>query len=78
MYSQEGLKSMFKGNGANCLRIAPFQAIEFYLFDLLKNTFEFENQSAKNFAMLAFGGFSGALATISVYPFDLIKTILAV
>lgn len=39
MYSQEGLKSMFKGNGANCLRIAPFQAIEFYLFDLLKNTF---------------------------------------
>lgn len=29
-------------------------------------------------SMLAFGAFSGALATMTVYPFDLVKTILAV
>lgn len=28
--------------------------------------------------MLLFGAFSGALATMAVYPFDLVKTILAV
>ncbi|CAD8163333.1 unnamed protein product [Paramecium octaurelia] len=78
MYTQEGARSMFKGNGANCLRIAPFQAIEFYLFDILKNTFQFNNQNAQNISMLIFGAFSGALATMTVYPFDLVKTILAV
>lgn len=29
-------------------------------------------------AMLGFGGASGAIATMAVYPFDLVKTILAV
>lgn len=29
-------------------------------------------------AMLCYGGLSGAIATIAVYPFDLVKTILAV
>jgi solute carrier family 25 phosphate transporter 23/24/25/41 len=37
MYSSEGMKSLFKGNGANCIRIAPFQAIEFFMFEYYKH-----------------------------------------
>lgn len=37
MYSSEGTKSLFKGNGANCIRIAPFQAIEFFMFEYYKH-----------------------------------------
>lgn len=37
MYSSEGMTSLFKGNGANCIRIAPFQAIEFFMFEYYKH-----------------------------------------
>lgn len=36
MIKTEGYSSMFKGNGVNCLRIAPFQAIEFYFYEIYK------------------------------------------
>jgi hypothetical protein len=36
IYRTGGVSRLFGGNLANCLRIAPFQAIEFSLFDMLK------------------------------------------
>ena len=33
MYGQEGVPGLFRGNGATCLRIAPFQATEFFVFE---------------------------------------------
>lgn len=63
---------MFRGNGANCLRIAPYQAIEFFIFDKMKKF------TSNNSSLLLIGGLSGAIATTTVYPFDLVKTILAV
>jgi hypothetical protein len=35
LWEKEGPSSLFKGNGANCLRVGPFQAIEATLFDTL-------------------------------------------
>jgi hypothetical protein len=39
MWLNEGFKGLFKGNWANCLRIGPFQAIEFYCYESYKNLF---------------------------------------
>lgn len=36
MYKVEGVKSFFKGNGANVARIAPYSALQFMFFDLYK------------------------------------------
>ncbi|KAM3139229.1 hypothetical protein pb186bvf_008639 [Paramecium bursaria] len=72
MFKEGGLLSMFRGNGANCLRIAPYQAIEFFIFDKMKKF------TQNNTSLLLIGGLSGAIATTTVYPFDLVKTILAV
>jgi hypothetical protein len=36
MYQEEGLRSYWKGNGTNVVRIAPFSAIQFVSFDIYK------------------------------------------
>lgn len=36
MYTEEGVRGFFKGNGTNVARIAPFSAIQFFSFDLYK------------------------------------------
>lgn len=46
------------------------------MFDILKKSFLPDKH--KNMGYLCFGGLSGALATTFVYPFDLVKTLLAV
>lgn len=83
MYQTEGFTSLFKGNGANCVRIAPFQAIEFfmfeyykYIFDLvtIKNSFRVHDTAR----YLICGALAGMTASAIVYPIDLCKTILAV
>lgn len=36
MYTEEGVRGFFKGNGTNVARIAPFSAIQFFSFDVYK------------------------------------------
>ena len=36
MVQEEGLRGLFKGNGTNVARIAPFSAIQFFSFDVYK------------------------------------------
>ena len=38
MYSREGFKGFFKGNGINISVQAPFTALEFYFYEVFKNT----------------------------------------
>lgn len=83
MYQSEGFTSLFKGNGANCVRIAPFQAIEFftfeyykYLFDLIIYNSGFKMHDTARY--LVCGALAGMTASAMVYPIDLCKTILAV
>lgn len=79
IYGQEGPSSLFKGNGANCLRVGPQLAIESTLFD----TFHFhlipklDKYCDRHLLMLFFGAVSGAIATTAVYPFDVTRTLLA-
>lgn len=78
MYRREGIRGFFKGNGANCLRAGPFQALEFSIFDTFKNRIVPILGVNKNISMLFFGACASTVGTIAVYPFDLLRTVLAV
>lgn len=83
MYHSEGFMSLFKGNGANCVRIAPFQAIEFFTFEYYKYIMDLLGYKT-GYRMndtgryLLCGALAGMTASTLVYPIDLCKTILAV
>ncbi|RLN52546.1 hypothetical protein BBJ29_005737 [Phytophthora kernoviae] len=36
IHAEEGLRGYFKGNGANCVRVFPYVAIQFAVFERLK------------------------------------------
>ena len=38
MYTNEGWKGFFKGNGVNIVKIAPFSAFEFFFYEFFKHT----------------------------------------
>ena len=38
MYTTEGFRGFFKGNGATVAKIAPFSAFEFYFYEVFKGS----------------------------------------
>jgi solute carrier family 25 phosphate transporter 23/24/25/41 len=36
VYREEGLRGYFKGNGTNCIRIAPYSAVQFTSYEQIK------------------------------------------
>lgn len=61
-----GYKAYFKGNGVNCLKVAPETAIKFYLFDYIKNIFcknaENKNENPNLGQRFISGGIAGCIA----------------
>lgn len=46
MVQEEGVRGLFKGNGTNVVRIAPFSAIQFFSFDVYKGVSRRSQQPA--------------------------------
>ena len=80
MYAREGVRGLFKGNGVNCLINAPFNSFEFFFYEFFKNNiFQVDHEKGLRFYQkFACGGLAGLLATSGLYPFDLVKTHIAV
>ena len=76
MVKNEGPLSLWKGNGANVVRIMPFAAIELFAFEFYKAQFAkiFNNFNTNNeyrsFFYLVAGGLSGMSASALVLDFD--------
>ena len=68
----EGAASFFKGLPATCLSIAPYSALNFCAFDLIKKNLpeEYRNE-ARGIATASM--LAAALATGSMYPLDTIR-----
>ncbi|EGV60130.1 hypothetical protein PSN45_002129 [Yamadazyma tenuis] len=82
MYSDEGWRGLFRGNTLNCIRIFPYSAIQFAVFENCKNTIlakwprpSHELTSAERVVASSMGGFLSVLAT---YPLDLIRARISV
>ncbi|KAJ3269583.1 hypothetical protein HDV01_001184 [Terramyces sp. JEL0728] len=81
VYREQGLVAFWRGNGANCIRYFPTQAINLASKDSIKDAFPKYNPKIdfwKFFAVnLASGGLAGGLGLTVIYPLDFARTRLA-
>ena len=80
MAAEGTVKSFFKGNGANCLKIAPETALKLTLNDRIKRIVAGSTDTSKMsfFERLMSGGVAGGIAQGSIYPLEMIRTRLGV
>lgn len=77
----EGFKGLFKGNGTNVVRIAPYSAIQFLSYEKYKREFLSQNEGAKHLnpiQNLIAGGMAGVTSLLCTYPLDLIRSRLTI
>lgn len=87
LFASEGMRGFFKGNAANCLKVAPTKGIQFVAFEALKR-FVYRARTSSNpnnpnakkplsaFERFLAGGFAGMVAAVMCYPLDVAKTLL--
>ncbi|CEG37284.1 mitochondrial substrate carrier family protein [Plasmopara halstedii] len=77
----EGVLAFWKGNGASVLHRFPYSAVNFFTFEMVKNSLIAQNYPAFAYnmwtTMFVSGALAGATATVACYPIDLIRTRLA-
>lgn len=77
---KEGIRGWYKGNVANCVRIIPMSALQFYGFDVLKRKLLAENgaEALTPLQRLWAGALAGAFAQTLTYPLDFMRARLTV
>lgn len=79
MYKEEGVKGLFRGNGLNCLRVFPYSAVQFYVYQKIKvNWLEPGQKELDNYKRLIAGAICGAASVLMTYPMDLVRTRLSI
>ena len=87
LFQSEGIKGFFKGNGANCLKVAPTRGVQFFAFESFKlrlvawkrtrlGLSEDADVELTPLERLVAGGFAGMIASSLVYPIEVVKTML--
>jgi hypothetical protein len=87
LFQAEGIKGFFKGNGANCLKVAPTRGVQFFAFEKFKlSLVDWKRKSMglpddaeivlSPIERLVAGGFAGMVASSMVYPIEVVKTML--
>ncbi|KAJ1620034.1 mitochondrial carrier domain-containing protein [Pavlovales sp. CCMP2436] len=80
IFEKEGLRGLFKGNGANCVRIIPMSGLQFYAYDVLKCEI-YARQGSETLTplqRLGAGAMAGAFAQTLTYPLDFMRARLTV
>jgi len=78
IYAKEGLRAFWKGNAIACVRLFPYNAVQFATFTKLKVTLSDSHGRLNPFNALIAGSLGGICATITTYPTDMVKTRLTV
>ena len=76
---KEGFLALYKGNGAQMVRIFPYAAMQFTSYETYKNLNRkiFINTHDNLFNSLACGSLAGMTAVSTTYPLDVIRSRLA-
>lgn len=79
IYKHEGLRGFWKGNGIACVRLFPYNAVQFASFTKLKLLMS-DPRTGKLSPLNALiaGSMGGIAATVATYPTDMVKTRLTV
>ncbi|XP_060906089.1 mitochondrial adenyl nucleotide antiporter SLC25A23 isoform X1 [Labrus mixtus] len=76
MVKEGGLRSLWRGNGMNVLKIAPETAIKFSAYEQIKDVIRGRNESRTLRVHERFfaGSLAGATAQTAIYPMEVLKT----
>ncbi|OQR95944.1 Mitochondrial Carrier (MC) Family [Thraustotheca clavata] len=76
---EEGWKGLFKGNGANCVRVFPYTAIQFAMFEKMRPLLLSEGEKDLSpLKKLLAGSVAGVASVIVTYPLDFIRARITV
>lgn len=81
VFEREGVRGLYKGNGANVLRVAPTYALKFAFNDRIRAAFARPGQTGGDISaarLLASGTFAGLMQATITYPLETIRTRLTV
>lgn len=73
MYRVEGVASLFKGLGPTLVGIAPYAALNFATYDLVKKSYYGSGGKQSAMSNLVLGGLSGTFAASACYPLDTVR-----
>ncbi|XP_034542904.1 calcium-binding mitochondrial carrier protein SCaMC-1 [Notolabrus celidotus] len=76
MIKEGGLRSLWRGNGMNVLKIAPETAIKFTAYEQIKIVIRGrnENRNLRVHERFVAGSLAGATAQTAIYPLEVLKT----
>lgn len=77
MYREEGWRGWFRGNLLNCVRIFPYSAIQFAVFEKCKEIMielnPRESKQLNGYERLIAGSIGGIASVAATYPLDLVR-----
>ncbi|XP_071359910.1 mitochondrial adenyl nucleotide antiporter SLC25A23-like isoform X2 [Trachinotus anak] len=76
MVKEGGLRSLWRGNGINVLKIAPETAIKFTAYEQIKSVMRGRNEkrNLRIYERFVAGCLAGAIAQTAIYPMEVLKT----
>ena len=74
----EGVGGLWRGNSANCVRVFPSSALQFYCYPQWKLALFGEREDLTPLERLSAGALAGAVAQTVTYPLDFIRARLTV
>lgn len=78
IYKEEGYRGLFRGNGINCIRIVPYTAIQYSVYENMKHLLTDNKRQLNTTEKLSCGMVAGLASVAGTYPMDLVKTRLSV
>uniref|UniRef100_A0A1A8L4L0 Solute carrier family 25 member 25 n=2 Tax=Nothobranchius TaxID=28779 RepID=A0A1A8L4L0_9TELE len=77
MIREGGVRSLWRGNGINVIKIAPESAIKFMAYEQIKRLIGSDQETLGITERFVSGSLAGAIAQSSIYPMEVLKTRLA-
>ncbi|XP_055965523.1 mitochondrial adenyl nucleotide antiporter SLC25A23 isoform X1 [Sorex fumeus] len=74
MIQEGGVRSLWRGNGINVLKIAPESAIRFMAYEQIKRAIRGQQETLRVQERFVAGSLAGATAQTIIYPMEVLKT----
>uniref|UniRef100_A0A3P8ZBZ1 EF-hand domain-containing protein n=1 Tax=Esox lucius TaxID=8010 RepID=A0A3P8ZBZ1_ESOLU len=77
MIKEGGMRSLWRGNGMNVIKIAPESAIKFMAYEQIKRLIGNDKETLGILERFVAGSTAGVIAQSTIYPMEVLKTRLA-
>ncbi|XP_044051160.1 calcium-binding mitochondrial carrier protein SCaMC-2-A [Siniperca chuatsi] len=77
MIKEGGMRSLWRGNGVNIIKIAPESALKFMAYEQIKRLIGSDSKTLSILERFVAGSLAGVIAQSTIYPMEVLKTRLA-